>query len=120
MVALSNGNADIARIGISQYFRACISAQAFGVGKPDPRIFHAAAGAVGLAPANVLHVGDDAQLDVLGALNAGMQTVWVNRAAHRWGHAATPPQMTVLTLTELCDVLMREDTRQDARQVGTG
>ena len=69
LVALSNGNADIKRIGIDAYFQASISAQAFGVGKPDPRIFHAAAGAVGVQPAQVLHVGDDATLDVLGALN---------------------------------------------------
>jgi len=103
VVALSNGNADIARIGLGPYFQAAISAQAFGVGKPDPRIFHAAAGAVNLQPHNVLHVGDDATLDVLGALNAGMQTTWVNRADHSWVHDATPHE-TVTNLTELCDL----------------
>lgn len=103
LVALSNGNADIHRIGIGTYFQASISAQQFGVGKPDPRIFHAAAGAAGVAPVHVLHVGDDAALDVLGALNCDMQTVWVNRADHLWTHAATPHE-TVTTLTELCDL----------------
>ncbi|WP_332775678.1 HAD family hydrolase [Polaromonas sp.] len=103
IVALSNGNADIERIGIDQYFQASISAQAFGVGKPDPRIFHAGAGAVDVPPAQVLHVGDDAALDILGALNCGMQTVWVNRADHLWPHAATPHE-TVSSLTELCEL----------------
>lgn len=103
LVAVSNGNADIKRIGIDGYFRASISAQQFGVGKPDPRIFHAAAGAVEVAPAQVLHVGDDATLDVLGALNCGMQAVWVNRADHLWAHPAVPHK-TVATLTELCDL----------------
>ncbi len=103
LVALSNGNADIQRIGIDAYFRASISAQKFGVGKPDPRIFHAAAGAAEVEPAQVLHVGDDATLDVLGALNCGMQTVWVNRADHLWTHPAVPHE-TVTTLTELCDL----------------
>ena len=103
VVALSNGNADIARIGLTPYFRATISAQEFGVGKPDPRIFHAAAGAVDAQPHNVLHVGDDAALDVLGALNAGMQTAWVNRADHLWTHDAVPHE-TVTSLTELCDL----------------
>jgi FMN hydrolase / 5-amino-6-(5-phospho-D-ribitylamino)uracil phosphatase len=69
LVALSNGNADLDRIGIGGYFRASISAQAFGVGKPDPRIFHAAAGAAEVQPQQVLHVGDDATLDVLGAID---------------------------------------------------
>ena len=104
VVALSNGNADIERIGIKPYFQASISAQAFGVGKPDPRIFHAAAGAVDAAPGQVLHIGDDAALDVLGALNAGMQTAWLNRASSPWPHAGQP-HITVSSLTALCDFI---------------
>ncbi len=106
LVALSNGNADIARIGIDAYFKASISAQQLGVGKPDPQIFHAAARAAGVAPAQVLHVGDDAALDVLGALGCGMQTVWVNRADAAWTDADAP-HATVRTLTELCALFAR-------------
>jgi putative hydrolase of the HAD superfamily len=105
IVALSNGNADIHRIGIAKYFEASINAQQFGVGKPDARIFHAAAGAAGVRAVNVLHVGDDVLLDVLGALNCDMQTAWVNRADLVWPHAETPHE-TVTTLTELCDLLV--------------
>ena len=104
LVSLSNGNADVHRVGLGAYFRAAITAREFGVGKPDPRIFHAAAGAVDLMPANVLHVGDDATLDALGALNAGMQAVWVNRADHLWSHEVDEP-VCVSTLTELCALL---------------
>ena len=107
LVALSNGNADVHRIGIGSYFTASLSAQQFGVGKPDPRIFHAAASAVGLQAHEVLHVGDDAALDVLAALDCGMQTVWVNRTDHPWTHAAQPHE-TVTTLTELCDLFPLE------------
>jgi FMN hydrolase / 5-amino-6-(5-phospho-D-ribitylamino)uracil phosphatase len=103
LVAVSNGNADLERIGLSALFRAAISAREFGVGKPDPRIFHAAAGAVGLTPRDVLHVGDDATLDALGAMNAGMQAAWVNRADHLWPHELEPT-LTVANLTELCDL----------------
>jgi FMN hydrolase / 5-amino-6-(5-phospho-D-ribitylamino)uracil phosphatase len=104
VVALSNGNADIERIGLKQYFQASISAHAFGVGKPDPRIFHAAAGALGADPASVLHIGDDAMLDVMGALNAGMQTVWLNRGGSAWQHGKAP-HLTVGSLTELCELI---------------
>jgi len=104
LVALSNGNADIQRIGIAPYFKASLSAQQFGVGKPDPGIFRAAASAAGVQPHEVLHVGDDAALDVLAALACGMQTVWVNRADHLWTHPAQPHE-TVATLAELCDLL---------------
>ena len=101
MVSVSNGNADVQRVGLGSYFRATISAREFGVGKPDPRIFHAAAGALDLTPEDVLHVGDDATLDALGALNAGMQAAWVNRADHLWPHELEP-QVTLTNLTELC------------------
>ena len=103
IVALSNGNADIKRIGIGQYFQSSISAQQFGVGKPDARIFHAAACAAGVRAEQVLHIGDDATLDVLGALNCGMQTVWVNRADHVWPHLEVPHE-TVEVMTEICDL----------------
>jgi putative hydrolase of the HAD superfamily len=109
LVALSNGNADVKRIGIGHYFHASISAQAFGVGKPDPRIFHAAAGSLDLKPSQVLHIGDDAELDVLGALNCGMQTVWVNRDDQVWAHEQAP-HLTIRSLTELCDLFPSNTT----------
>ena len=103
LVTVSNGNADLERVGLGTYFRACVSAREFGVGKPDPRIFHAAAGAVDVMPQDVLHVGDDATLDALGALNAGMQAAWVNRCANSWPHDLQP-HVTLSNLTELCDL----------------
>lgn len=104
IVALSNGNADIERIGLKPYFHANVSAQSFGVAKPDVRIFHAAAEAADVCAAQVLHVGDDAGLDVVGALNAGMQTAWLNRDGGAWPHAQSP-HITVTSLTQLCDCL---------------
>ena len=104
IVSLSNGNADVHRVGLGKYFRASITAREFGVGKPDPRIFHAAAGAVDAEPQEVLHIGDDATLDVLGAINSGMQTAWVNRADHMWPHERQP-HLVLTNLTELCEVL---------------
>jgi FMN hydrolase / 5-amino-6-(5-phospho-D-ribitylamino)uracil phosphatase len=101
LVSLSNGNADLQLAGIAPYFRASISAREFGVGKPDPRIFHAAAGALDLTPQDVLHVGDDATLDALGALNAGMQAAWINRSEHLWPHEMQA-DATLGNLLELC------------------
>jgi HAD superfamily hydrolase (TIGR01549 family) len=100
VVALSNGNADLEVMGLSRYFRASIHAREFGVGKPDPRIFHAAAGAVDVQPQDVLHIGDDATLDALGALNAGMQAAWLNRSDQIWPHEQEP-QVTLTELGEL-------------------
>lgn len=100
LIALSNGNAHVARVGLGHFFAHSLSASEFGVAKPDSRIFHAAASKVGVSSDAVLHVGDDAVLDVLGALGAGMQAVWVNRGQHAWGHAQEPHH-TVENLTQL-------------------
>jgi FMN hydrolase / 5-amino-6-(5-phospho-D-ribitylamino)uracil phosphatase len=107
IVGLSNGTADVHKIGIGEYFVASINAQGVGVGKPDPRIFEAAAQRLGLQPQHILHVGDDANLDVIGALNAGMQTAWVNRADHLWSQPQEP-HATVTSMLELCDLLAAE------------
>ena len=108
VVAISNGNADVGRVGIGEHFAASVSAHLFGVAKPDARIFHAAATAAGVAPDEVLHIGDDAELDVLGGLNAGMQTVWLNRGDQAWTHALQP-HVSVANLDALCVLLGRTD-----------
>jgi len=107
VVAVSNGNADVGRIGIGAHFRASVSAHVLGVAKPDVRIFHAAAAAAGVPPEAVLHVGDDPALDVLGGLDAGMQTIWVNRDGKSWSHDRQP-HATVTDLQQLC-VMLRPD-----------
>lgn len=104
VVAVSNGNADVHRVGIGHYFKASISAKDFGVPKPDVRIFHAAAQAAQVQPHEVLHVGDDATADAQGALAAGMQAVWLNTAGHDWPHPERP-HATVASLTHLCRLL---------------
>ena len=111
VVALSNGNADVGRVGLGEFFVAGLSAREFGVGKPDPRIFYAAAATAGVAANAVLHVGDDAALDVLGALSADMQTVWVNRSEHLWTHDVHPHE-TVASLSALCDLLQAVPARR--------
>jgi putative hydrolase of the HAD superfamily len=104
ILAVSNGNADVHRVGLGAYFVGSVSAQSCGVAKPHVDIFHAAARALKLQPHEVLHVGDDAELDVLGALDAGMHTAWINRKAHTWRHPQTP-HITATTMVDLCSAL---------------
>lgn len=102
VVALSNGNADVHRVGIGQHFHASVSAQLLGVAKPDVRIFAAGAAAAGVQPHEVLHIGDDAHADCMGALAAGMQVAWLNREGHDWTHGDTRPHLEVRDLHALC------------------
>ncbi len=105
LISLSNGNAQLDQVGLQPYFKAALSATGFGIAKPDARIFHEAARLAGVQPHEVLHVGDDAALDVLGALDAGMQTVWLNRQDKLWPHDHVSPTLEIFSLTELTALL---------------
>ena len=107
LASLSNGNADLARIGLRGHFRACISARDCGVAKPSAAIFHAACSALGVAPGELLHVGDDPWLDVAGAHAAGVCSAWLNRSGAAWpAHeslAGVRPDLELRDLGELVD-----------------
>lgn len=102
---LTNGNADIALVGLNGLLRFCTSARQIGVAKPHPGIFEAASRAAGVPPNQILHVGDDPQRDVHGARDAGMRTVWVNRTGQIWpgGPPADAEISDLFGLLELLD-----------------
>ena len=79
--SVSNGFADLEAIGLAAHFDISIAAHQFGTAKPDPSIFHAACATLEVAPSQALYVGDDLTLDVLGAQQAGLRAVWMNRFA---------------------------------------
>jgi putative hydrolase of the HAD superfamily len=106
LLALSNGTADVHRVGLGEYFEAAVSAPALGVAKPDPKIFHHAARLLNLEPEQVLHIGDDAHLDAWGARHAGMACIWVNRQGKVWAHEGEAPPM-VSDLQSLTDWMTR-------------
>jgi putative hydrolase of the HAD superfamily len=89
LASLSNGNADLARIGLAGHFSVSLSAGDLGVAKPAQRAFVAVADALGCAPRELLYVGDDPAVDVAGARAAGLYTAWMNRFGRDWpsGHA---------------------------------
>ncbi len=104
IAALTNGNADLERIGLRQHFAFSLGAREHGAAKPDASIFLAACERLGCAPHEVLHIGDDPELDVLGARRAGLGTAWINRHDVRWPHSEVA-DVCVRDLTELADWL---------------
>jgi putative hydrolase of the HAD superfamily len=110
VASLTNGNADLERIGLRAHFAHHISARDVGAAKPDARIFLAAATQLGIAPANILHVGDDPEMDVVGARDAGMHTAWINRTALPWPQELGPaPDLDLRDLNQLVRWLDQHD-----------
>lgn len=105
IAALTNGNADLAVIGIAGLFQFQLGAREYGAPKPDAGLFHEACQRLGCAPGEVLHVGDHPQMDVEGAANAGLRSCWIDRGDHPWPAALTRADLQVSTLTALADWL---------------
>lgn len=105
VAALTNGNADLAAIGIDAHFRFALTAREYGAPKPDAGFFLEACQRLGFPPGEVLHVGDDPHVDILGAARAGLRTCWIDRGLHAWPEALPAADLRVTSLTELADWL---------------
>ena len=105
IAALTNGNADLAVIGIAGLFQFQLGAREYGAAKPDAGLFHEACRRLGVAPTEVLHVGDHPHMDVAGAAHAGLRTCWIDRGDHAWPDGLPRADLHVTTLTALADWL---------------
>jgi 2-haloalkanoic acid dehalogenase type II len=105
LATLTNGNADLGRIGLAHHFEVNLSAGALGYAKPDARAYAAVAEALTLKPAEILFVGDEPHADVLGPRAVGMQTVWVNRVEAAWPDALPAADHSIIHIGELVELL---------------
>src|SRR5690606_23130377 len=64
--------------GIVDYFEVIMDSEKAGVKKPNPVIFEKAMSLAKVQPSNALMVGDNYDVDILGAKNAGMQALYFN------------------------------------------
>lgn len=107
LVGLTNGNGCIHKAGLSAHLKGSLSPATLGLAKPEAEAFHAAAALAGVDAAGLLHIGDDWQLDVVGAVGAGAQAAWVVRDADTPAQddIALTPHTRIADLTALCDAL---------------
>jgi len=100
---VSNGSSarqrqKLATVGMVDRFAAVMISEDIGVAKPHPEIFEAACEAVSASPSACIHVGDRLDADALGARDAGLTGVWLDRSGAGGAPASVP---TIAKLTEL-------------------
>jgi len=89
------------RTGLRDHFDLIVISEQVGVAKPHPHIFDYALEQAGNpARSRVLMVGDTAESDILGGMNAGLATCWLN-AHNRTLPEGINPTWTVTSLSEL-------------------
>tara|TARA_A100001037_G_scaffold218647_1_gene196546 strand:+ start:3741 stop:4457 length:717 start_codon:yes stop_codon:yes gene_type:complete len=103
--ALTNGNADFAKLRLARYFSFGYSSATVGAAKPAPQMFQAALKHANANPEQSVHVGDHLVDDVQGAAEVGMHTVWVNLKGTDDPGQGPKPSATVNNLAGVIDAI---------------
>lgn len=90
LIALSNGNANLAMIGIDQYFKAHFSAETEGMPKPHSAMFKKALQHSGVNANEAIHIGDHPKEDIEAAQELGFHTIWFNQNQKQETNQCTP------------------------------
>jgi putative hydrolase of the HAD superfamily len=91
-------------VGLGGCFDVVVGLDTLGFGKPDPRVFRHACELLGTQPSDTFFVGDRLDHDAIGARDAGLRAVWLDRSGT--AGADVPDGITrVATLAELEAVL---------------
>jgi HAD superfamily hydrolase (TIGR01549 family) len=101
---VTNGNADVRRLGLMDYFTFAVSAEDMGIGKPDSRPFHEALRLGNAQGHAAVHVGDHPGDDIAGAQQAGLRAVWYNPLGKAWD-APQRPDGEIRSLAALPELL---------------
>jgi integrase/recombinase XerC len=101
---VTNGNADVQRLGLADYFHFALCAEDIGIAKPDARLFEEALQRGGVEASAAVHVGDHPGDDIAGAQQAGLRAVWFNPAGKVW-EGDKRPDAQIHSLAELPELL---------------
>ncbi len=115
LAAITNGNADLHLIGLADYFDDIQRATLTNPPKPASDMFDACCSNLGINNAELLHVGDNPETDIVGGYLAGARTVWFNQSNEAWpehlqgpdvaGSEFRGPDFVVSSLPELQKLL---------------
>lgn len=105
LVIVSNGFIEvqyrkIERSGLGDCFSHVVLSEEVGAQKPNPKIYERALELCGCKPEEVLMIGDSWTSDIQGAINAGIDQLWVMSA-----HVADPNLPSTYKVSHLKDVL---------------
>jgi putative hydrolase of the HAD superfamily len=101
---VSNGlglqqRAKLKKTGIAGRFDCVVVSSEVGMRKPEPEIFLYACRRMGVAPSHTIHVGDRYGDDAVGARQAGLVGVWLDREGTR-SEEHEPP-----IVSDLCELI---------------
>jgi putative hydrolase of the HAD superfamily len=109
LYALTNGNADVERVGIGRFFSGAVSSADVGASKPDQQMFTTVLAKAGVPADRAVHIGDHLSDDVFGANRAGMRSIWFNYEGQASNDTDHKPTAQAYALAELPAVIASLD-----------
>jgi putative hydrolase of the HAD superfamily len=104
---------EIEMTGLAPLLDVVVISTDHGFHKPDPRLFDSALSLLGVEAQHAVFVGDSVRRDMCGAENANIPAVLLAREGPREGDDAPQRRyQTISSLSELCDWLLPQSTRQ--------
>ena len=91
---------------LSDFFKIIVCSEEVGKNKPAPDIFHHAMGLAGAKADSSLMIGDDLDVDIIGANNAGMKGILFDPHDHYKLEENIVKIKSLPQLTELIPVLL--------------
>lgn len=107
LIAVTNGNVDINRIGLAPYFDAYYRAGEQNCRmKPYPDMLLKAVNDLSLSgPNKILHLGDNIKADIKSAQNAGVASLWFNPLKNPYPSGYTLPTAEYSDLSDLLQLM---------------
>jgi putative hydrolase of the HAD superfamily len=103
---ISNVDRDITplyqELGLLAWLQVVVTSQDVGFNKPQPEIFREALKQAGVKPSEAIYVGDQHQIDVVGANGAGMRGILLDRGGFFEGIDDCP---RIRSLTQVVEYL---------------
>lgn len=93
----------LGRFGLHRFFDSILVSSRVGVRKPHKAIFMQSLRELGVEAADAVYVGDAPERDVVGAVNAGMKSIWVDRGDKKVG--VVKPDWTVTSLRQVAQTV---------------
>ena len=109
LAAITNGIGDVQRsrikvAEIEHFFETIVISEDVGIAKPDPEIFNITFEKMELTQKNeVLMIGDSLSSDILGGINAGIDTCWINSKGMELKDIE--PTYTISNISDLMGIL---------------